>query len=207
MDRLEAVAAQDAETVSRFGAERGYVWLRGLVEPELLRSLAAVVDAAWAAAPGDLPALHCAVLPTPELEAVRGHARLRSALRTLLGECRPDHGDVVRYVLPGDPPTPPHQDAHYVGLQPSRWVAWIPLDDCPRSSGPLTLWPGSHRLGLLDHDSQGLASAAAAGAKWVSADLSRGDAILFDARTVHKSLPNRTLKPRCSVDFRYAEGS
>ena len=204
MDRLEAVAAHDAEAVSRFAANQGYVLLRALIEPELLRALAAVVDNAWAAAPGDLPALHRAVLPAPELEAVRGHARLLSALRILLGEHRPEQGDVVRYVLPGDPPTPPHQDAHYVGLEPQRWIAWIPLDDCPRSSGPLALWPGSHRLGLLEHGPSGLTRPAAEDGRWASADLACGDAILFHSLTAHKALENRTRRPRISVDCRYS---
>ena len=203
MDRLEALGSRDSAVVRQFALEHGYVWLQSAIEPRTIDALAALVDDAWTTAPGDLLALHRIVLPSPELERLRRHPAILNALRAILGPSEPAQGDVVRYVLPGDEPTPAHQDASYVGVAPPLYSTWIPLGDCPLALGPIALWPGSHKLGLMPHGAAGLDTGAGGQARWAAADLLRGDVLLLDSLTAHKALPNRSQRPRRSVDLRY----
>ena len=203
MDRLEAVDARDLDAAARFATEQGYLWVQRLLPADDVRALGAAVDAAWSRAPGDLLALQRAVLATPEADRLRSNAGLLRIAAAILGPSEPGHGDVVRYVLPGAEPTPPHQDGSYVGLERPLWLAWIPLDDCPRQAGALAVWPGSLKLGLLPHDSGGIVREAVDKAQWAGADLARGDVLFLSSLTVHKALPNVSKAPRRSVDFRY----
>ena len=203
MDRLEAVDARDLDAAAGFAREQGYLWTPGLLAADDLRALGALVDAAWQEAPGDLLALQRSVLGRLELDRLRRDSGLLRVAAAILGPCEPGHGDVVRYVPPGAEPTPPHQDGSYVGVERPLWLAWIPLDDCPSDVGPLAVWPGSHKLGLLPHDGGGVASEAVGAAQWAAADLACGDALFVSSLTVHKALPNRSERPRRSVDFRY----
>jgi ectoine hydroxylase-related dioxygenase (phytanoyl-CoA dioxygenase family) len=106
-----------------------------------------------------------------------------------------------------DMATRPHQDGHYVQMLGDFWTAWIPLGDCPRELGPLALHAGSHHGGLREHAGQGIVDGGIAmpdDTVWSTADFRCGDAVLFRARTVHCSLPNRSGdRLRVSVDFRY----
>lgn len=203
MDGLEAVAVCDLDETTRFAREQGYVWARGLLPVEAVAALGARVDAAWAEAPGDRLALQRAVLPLPELERFRRDQGVLRVLEAILGPCEAGQGDVVRYVLPGDPPTPPHQDGSYVGTARLLWLVWVPLGECPVKAGPLAVWPGSHALGLLPHDAQGLARESASSARWAASGLAPGDALFVSSLTVHKALPNSSGWPRRSVDCRY----
>jgi len=147
------------------------------------------------------------------LHRLGDHPALTAAAAGLLG----DH-DVLRHPRPvarvvapaaGSPqtPTPPHQD--HVNMQGGRRavVAWIALTACPRRAGALEVALGSHRDGPRPH---GLAPGSGVlscpvdpGDRWWSADLEPGDAILFDALSVHRALPNQSEGFRLSVDFRY----
>ena len=204
MDRLEALTAGDTNGIREVAEAQGCFRLRQAIATADIEALALLVRNAWEQTRADTAALHRIVLPSDELDRVRRAPNLLSTLQTILGRHVPEQGDVVRCVSPGDPPTPAHQDIQYLGLEPQRWVAWIPLSDCPKQLGPIALWLGSHRLGLLEHDQSGLTPDAAEKAQWASDDLACGDAILFDAKTVHKSLGNRADRPRLSVDCRYA---
>ena len=204
MDGLEAVDVRDLGAAARFGRAHGYVWAKGLVDRVDVLALGARVDAAWAEARGDLIALQQAVLALPELDRLRRDPGVLRVLEAILGPCEAGQGDVVRYVLPGDAPTPPHQDGSYVGTERALWLVWTPLGECPLDAGPLAVWPGSHKLGLLPHDIGGLDRETAEQARWASADLALGDALFVSSLTAHKALPNRSGRPRRSVDCRYA---
>ena len=106
-------------------------------------------------------------------------------------------------------PTPPHQDFIYVQGTRATYTCWIPLGDCPRELGGLSLMRGTHKLDILP-----VRGAEGAGGRtvvldeldndWVEGDLEVGDAILFHSHTVHRSLPNLTGdRVRLSCDYRY----
>ena len=98
--------------------------------------------------------------------------------------------------------TPPHQDA--VGsprVPPSGCTLWIALDPVDRTNGCLHYGRGSHLRGLiktfpipdfdpLDHDD-------------VPVELSPGDAVVHDARTIHWTDENRSDRSRRSIAFVY----
>ena len=45
-----------------------------------------------------------------------------------------------------------HQDAKYIGLEPYNWVTgWLALTDVSVENGCMYMWPGSHKVGELDH--------------------------------------------------------
>ena len=45
-----------------------------------------------------------------------------------------------------------HQDVTYWGLEPARAItAWIAIDDADVENGCMSVIPGSHRLGILEH--------------------------------------------------------
>jgi len=108
--------------------------------------------------------------------------------------------------------TPPHQDYPNNQGTENLTAAWIPVGECPMEMGGLAVLRGSHRYGMLP-----LATHLGAGnrkavlpqpmleqLRWVTADYSAGDVVLFRALTVHAALHNASeFFMRLSVDFRY----
>jgi len=86
----------------------------------------------------------------------------------------------------------------------------MPLGDCPRRLGGLSVLRGSHKLGILP-----VRAAEGAGGRhvilddeseqeWFETDFEIGDVLVFHSLTVHKSIPNLTENQiRLSVDYRY----
>lgn len=118
---------------------------------------------------------------------------------------------IARLMMPSphNAPTPPHQD--YIHIQGTRnvWTAWLPVGDCPRELGNLSVIRGSHRDGLL---APKLAEGAGnlevwlckEGYEWVQGDFEAGDVLTFPSLTVHKSIPSqRPDRVRLSCDFRF----
>jgi ectoine hydroxylase-related dioxygenase (phytanoyl-CoA dioxygenase family) len=104
---------------------------------------------------------------------------------------------------------PWHQDNGYGRLDPMTDVTvWLALTDADERNGGLSLVPGSHRAGLLDHGAAGvnplLRESAAAGEP-VAVPLRAGEAVAFSGLTVHGSGPNRSDRPRTGFYARYCE--
>ncbi len=119
--------------------------------------------------------------------------------------------NIARLMLPRDDTaaTPPHQD--YIHIQGTKNVStcWIPLGDCPRELGGLSVLRGSHADGLLP-----VKAAQGAGGletwlcntshEWLEEDYRAGDVLTFESRMVHRALPNqRDDVVRLSCDYRY----
>jgi len=106
-------------------------------------------------------------------------------------------------------PTPPHQD--YIHIQGTKnvWTAWIPVGDCPRSLGGLSVLCASHKQGIIPvkkaEGSGGLAVyLCGEDYQWIEHDFAAGDVLIFTSLTVHKALPNSLPgRIRLSCDFRY----
>ncbi len=140
------------------------------------------------------------------------HPRLLAFYTTFFGTpVLPHPRNIARLMIPhGDAaPTPPHQDFIHVQGTPNAWTAWLPLGDCPRSLGGLTVLSGSHKDGLLSYKAADGAGGLEAylcnlDLTWAEGDFEAGDVLTFSSRTVHKALPNgQPDKVRLSCDFRY----
>jgi len=204
MDSLEAVETLDPFMLRRHADERSYLWFRRLIEPPCILALRRLVFERIQDGNSDPVRLQCEILPLPEFDAIRRHPVLFGVLEALFGgTVEAERGDVLRVVEPHAKPTPPHQDACYTRSPAVMWSAWIPLGDCPLSLGPLAVWPGSHRLGLLPHGAAGLAEDSLASARWSASGMACGDLLLLHHYTAHRSLPNQASEPRLSIDCRY----
>jgi len=214
------VAGLDGVDVTRSRVvDQGFALLQQCVDPSLASSLRAdVLDVCrrrnwmppafpgFAYDSGEFLDLQREVNLLPQFGAIRESPGIRLVLEDVLGgEYRDRQGDVCRVVFPQAPEfvTRAHQDAFFLRSPDEIWAVWIPLGDCPRTMGPLVVWPESHKLGLLPHLGESGCEDACAGADWAGFDLTCGDALLVNKLTVHRALPNVSDTIRVSVDFRF----
>jgi hypothetical protein len=224
---------RDAQALGARAGELGYLFLRGLLRPSLVRALRLRVlelcaSRGWVAddtplergiaRPGvrlgaydaDFTSLQVALYALPEFRAMRTNPALLDVLERLFGEpARGERGDICRIKSPAAPDltTPPHQDHFFLGGSARMWTAWIPLGHCPPALGGLAVLPGSNRDGLRSHDGPREDCKGVPippDAVWASSGYRCGDVLLFNCLTVHRALPNVTVDQlRVSVDFRY----
>ncbi len=123
--------------------------------------------------------------------------------------------NIARFIFPTNlnETTPPHQNYVHIQGTPDVWTAWIPLGDCPRKLGGLSVLQGSHKAGIFpvsrSPGAGGLRSdTARLDGEWVSSPFQLGDVIFFHSHTVNRGLPNRSSnRLRLSVDYRYQKAS
>ena len=131
----------------------------------------------------------------PEFTALGNHRALRGVVAHIL-EAAPvaGQGSVCRSAPPSlhQAPTEVHRDYDYMPGSTRRWIAWLPLGDCPLELGPLAVSPRS-----APQD-------GAAELPWASAAMRAGDVLLVNVLTLHRACPNFTRDSvRLSLDFRY----
>jgi Phytanoyl-CoA dioxygenase (PhyH) len=90
-----------------------------------------------------------------------------------------------------------HQDYGVLGKQ-DMFTMWLPLEDIPLSLGPLAVRPGSSRRGWSTPH-----RLSVNGSGWSTTDFRPGDALVFHCLTWHAALPNDTDRLRLSVDVRW----
>jgi hypothetical protein len=106
-------------------------------------------------------------------------------------------------------PTPIHQDFPLIQGTSNTWTCWLPLGDCSRLLGGLTVLRGSHKLGCLPvQPTQGSGNIEAQLCDWendwVETDYQAGDVLIFPSYTVHKALKCQSSEfIRLSLDVRY----
>lgn len=106
-------------------------------------------------------------------------------------------------------PTPPHQDFPLIQGSRNFWTCWIPLGDCPREMGGLTVLRHSQHGGYIPVKKVKGAGEIAAQLcpgedTWVSGDFAAGDVLTFPCHTVHKALPSQHRElARLSLDLRF----
>jgi ectoine hydroxylase-related dioxygenase (phytanoyl-CoA dioxygenase family) len=104
---------------------------------------------------------------------------------------------------------PWHQDNGYGRLEPMTDVTvWVALVDTDETNGCLWILPGSHHLGLVDHDQAGinpLLREAKVTEDGVAVRLRAGEAVAFTGLTLHGSGPNRSGVARPGLFVRYCE--
>ena len=217
--------------------ENGYLFFRGLIEPEVVlalrsKAVAFAENLGWLeeGSPavdgiarrgirlGDYDApdwidFQRHVLPLPEFIALGEHPAILQILKELFGEpVMTRRGDICRVMSPATPEltTVAHQDHFYVGGSERVWTAWIPLGDCPIELGGLAVLPGSHRRGLMAHQGEGSGrqGVQVENETWSTADYKAGDVLFFNCLTVHRACPNLTAdRIRISADYRFQPAS
>lgn len=100
-----------------------------------------------------------------------------------------------------------HQDAAFFefggsGLSPIGTLNYCVDTDLGLNNGPLTVFPGTHRAGFIDHvdtsSHLGLDPAVWTVEDGVTVEGRAGDSILFHQHTVHGSTPNHSPDPRAT---------
>ncbi len=153
--------------------EDGYVFLRGVIDHDLLLDVHRQITSLCAAKgwfePGTDPldAMTC-VAPSVEgddpyfevyddvqrleaFHAVPHDPTVRRCMTALLGESAFPHPlSIARLVFPENEEwaTPPHQDYPNNQGTPDLYACWMPLGACPAELGSLSILSGSHRLGV-----------------------------------------------------------
>ena len=140
------------------------------------------------------------------------HPRLLALYEMLFGTEVLVHARHIARMITGHRamvPTPPHQDFPLIQGTSKTWTAWIPLGDCPRSMGGLTVLRGTHKLGYVPiQPSKGAGSIAAQTCPWetdwVEVEYEAGDVLTFPSFTIHKALRCQQKEMiRLSLDVRY----
>lgn len=223
----------DSATLARLANANGYLFLRNVAPAETVNVLRAQVldvlarrgwldddaprshavshpDAALRATRDELLAMQGDVQILPAFSELRADPRITAVLEAVLGALPvAGYGDVCRLAFPHDleRTTAPHQDHFYTRKSPALWTVWIPLGDCPSMLGGLAVLPGSHLGGLRAHDGgegEGRFVVLPEETVWASNDFSAGDALFFNALTVHGARPNVSANGiRISADFRF----
>lgn len=101
-----------------------------------------------------------------------------------------------------------HQDHWYVRGNTQVVTAWLPMQDTDLFRGCLSVMPGSHRLGPLDHDVVVLGKRHAPRGIYDRevryVEMRKGDALLFHSLLLHSSNLNFSESIRYSVQPRYS---
>jgi ectoine hydroxylase-related dioxygenase (phytanoyl-CoA dioxygenase family) len=112
---------------------------------------------------------------------------------------------------PGGPITPPHQDGFYSPGIIDYKPVWIPLIDCPREVGGLTIAIGQHKRGYLHNLAKPTPFPIPAGVipddSWATTFFHPGDALIVHPHTPHCSMPNTSNLCRVTLDTRVQSAS
>ena len=101
-----------------------------------------------------------------------------------------------------DHSTPPHQDNYYFCLQPHASITlWLALDRVNQENGCLRYLPGSHRLGLREHDASNVLGFSQGIEQYGEDEIAcevevccqPGDLVVHHGEMIHRADANRTV--------------
>ncbi len=218
--------ASDSDVLRQRMHEDGYVFVRGVIDPELIRRVRAdVLDvlrkAQWIAADGTLQPLvkgqedprywtgFGGVQSLESFHQLAFDSQISAIMTALIGsDMFPWPGKAPYMIWPErlGGPGGRHAGPHQEGVRWSRDVlsTWISIGWTPIEKGPLAVLPGSHRLGYLPGYGYGQFEF---GPDWVTSPFEPGDIIVFHNFTLHGSLPNQTDSLRLSCAFKWQSAS
>jgi hypothetical protein len=203
----------------------GYVFLRGLLDPDTVRSvgragLGQLRDAGWTEDGPD----PVAAAPRRPVRAVRmrdafgdpGYRKILtdpgfnripfvSPLAALMGQILGPAGICYPLKLPRVvyPVTfAPHQPGNFVHKDyravQDMFTCWVPLGEVPPRLGGLAVHPGSqHTARVRVRPLDHLEPG------WLTTDYQPGDVLVFHCLTTHAALPNREDRMRFSAEYRW----
>jgi ectoine hydroxylase-related dioxygenase (phytanoyl-CoA dioxygenase family) len=210
VSEIARVAADAGDAAAEALRRDGIVAIEGLWSPDTIDALGATVEAQHPEF-ADLDALEDYlgdkherfIAPVALTAAVREsglctNERLEAVNAAMLGDDYVYEAFGVLMVRPGAPAQEPHRDGGLLFpetgvdriLPPSALTVAIPLVEITTDYAPTGAAPGSHRN-----------QAAADPADLIPIDLNRGDAAIWDFRTNHAGLANRTDRARPALYF------
>lgn len=206
----------------RFYEDNGYIVVRGLLSPdeaaayrkeahalaERLQNFGSI-DATWGSAKDNAKKtviLHCHDVQFQSAAFTRllVDDRLTSAAADIIGPNVQLHHNKM-FIKPPEngSPFPLHQDAPFFPHERHSMIAAIiHFDDAPIERGCLRVVPGSHKLGLLPHQSEGLWHLPTNKYPIESATpipAEAGDVLFFSYLTIHGSGINTSDKARTTL--------
>ncbi len=102
---------------------------------------------------------------------------------------------------------PAHQDWRTTQGSLDSTIIWVPLTDIDKSLGALEIVPESHKLGLLNYETQSdyhkIAEDPEKPFQFLPVEVKKGDALFFSTLLVHRSGNNISRSIRWSCHFRY----
>ncbi len=231
---LDSTDVVNDELELRSRAQRdGYLFIRGLLSPDVLESLRLqflkiACDAGWVRRDAPLEDAVAnldgfCVEPEPEymgvyrhmyelqeFHALQHHPSLIGVIEGILEEPVMPHARIIgRTIFPQRDvfTTPPHQDFIPIQGTADTYTAWIPLGDIPPALGGLQIASGSHRRGVYDFrpamGAGGIAVTDPLEGTWVNTPFKQGDVLIFHSMVVHKGVSNSSDRLRMSIDARY----
>jgi Phytanoyl-CoA dioxygenase (PhyH) len=214
--------AGDGELLRLRMHEEGYVFIRGVIDRELIRTVqAGVLDvlrqARWIAPDDTLqplaggqedPRYWAGFGGVQSLESCHQIAydrTLSTIMSALIGPDMYPWPGKAPYMIwperlagPGGRRAKAHQEG--VRWSPDVLSTWISIGRTPIEKGPLTVLPGSQRLGYLPGYGY---EQFEFGPEWLTSPFDPGDVIVFHNFTLHGSLPNLTDSLRLSCAFKW----
>jgi len=209
-----------------FYRENGYILVKGLLSPEeaalyrqethdLAARLSAHknMDATWGSAREAMPEakdtkiMHCHNVQfySAAFSKLLVNERMTGVAADIIGSPNVQLHHTKMFIKPPEKgsPFPMHQDAPYFPHDRHSMIAVIiHFDSAPIEKGCVRVVPGSHKLGILEHSSQGgwhlpfeqypIASA-------VPCEAEAGDALFFSYLTIHGSGVNVSQEARTTV--------
>ena len=206
-------------------ATDGYVFMQGLLDPTMVRSvgtagLTHLQAAGWTGPAGD--PVHAP--PQRPVRAVKmrdaltdaGYRRILadpgfnqipfvSPLADLMGQLLGPAGFCYPFKLPRvvyPVSVAPHQPGNVVhkdyGSVQDMFTCWVPLGEVPRTLGGLALRPGSHHSTQIRYRPLNRLEPG-----WVTTDYQPGDVLVFHCLTTHAALPNRENRMLFSAEYRW----
>jgi hypothetical protein len=215
----------DWEALRERIAEDGYVFMRGLLDPDMIEAvgrvgLAHVQRAGWTRPFGDpvtaAPQLpirsirmrdatsdtgYRRIITDPGFNAIPFVTPMAELMAQILGPkgfCYPVKLPRLVYptsLVPRQPGNYVHKD--YRAVQ-DMITCWVPMGEVPRSMGGLALLPGSHDSARVE--ARPLLSLEDG---WVTTDYELGDVLVFHCMTTHAALPNSEGRMRFSAEYRW----
>ena len=226
------VVGDAADVRGRFERD-GYLFIRGLVPPDVLEDLRrqfieVLRDAGWitANAPQHDPiadlsaftvepepayqAVYNRLYSLPAFHAIQHRPELMGVMEQLLEATAMPHPRIIaRVMFPKETAhtTPAHQDFVPVQGAVDTITAWIPLSELPPDMGGLEIASGSHRHGVYDFvpalGAGGMVITDPLEGAWVGGSFEQGDALLFHSMTAHRGAAATGERLRLSVDYRF----
>ncbi len=208
----------------QFYADNGYVVVRGLLSPEeaaqyrqeahdLIRRLSEIrnIDSTWGSAATEAMGkktslLHCHDVQFQSAAFLRllANEKLAEAASDIIGPNVQLHHTKM-FVKPPEKgsPFPMHQDVPFFPHENHSMIAAIVhFDDAPLNRGCVRVVPGSHKRGMLPHNSEGawhLSPEEYPVADALPIEAKAGDVLFFSYLTIHGSGINESDEARTTL--------